>query len=258
MGVSKIEWTDAVWNTISGCTMVSAGCANCYAERMSRRLVAMGQKKYAQTVGPKGWTGTIRCHEDQLSVPVRRRKPTVWFVNSMSDTFHDDVPGEFLVRMIEIMNACPQHRFLLLTKRPQNIRRKLFPWCRPEGYHFLPRNVGIGVSAENQAMAELRVKRLLGEVPSGLRFVSAEPMLGKITLADGCLIGDRPDWLICGGESGPGARAMAIEWVRALRDECRRLGIPFFFKQWGGVRKHETGRVLDGRTWDERPEGFFQ
>ena len=332
---TKIEWTDETWNPITGCSKVSAGCAHCYAERVMKRF--WPRRKFAD----------IQLHEDRLLQPMHWKKPRRVFVNSMSDLFHESVPDEFIDKVFAVMALCPQHTFQILTKRAgrmveymkacnlkiriQNIVDDSETWddspiseseISPLIDDWPLPNVWLGVSAENQEQADKRISQLL-KTPAALRFVSAEPLLSQIIL--------RPEWLeiksegqwmnnlecghgllrwvICGGESGPKARFMHPEWVRALRDQCQASGVPFFFKQWGEWRpptvgeeyetaygingnppsflvdtngnthcfyppdddavtpdqcrcapmiragKKRAGRLLDGATWDQMPEG---
>jgi protein gp37 len=233
---SAIEWTEMTWNPVTGCTKVSPGCLNCYAERMARRLQAMGAARYAS-----GFEVTL--HDAGLDAPMRWKFPRKVFVNSMSDLFHKDVPLAFIQRVFEVMSACPQHQFQVLTKRSARLRKlaqqRAIVW---------PQNVWMGVSVEDQRRAHRAVD--LGAVPASVRFLSVEPLLGPIEQ----LPLEGIDWVIVGGESGPGARPMRAEWVESLLSQCRKRGVPFFFKQWGGVQKHRTGRTLKGRTYDEMPE----
>lgn len=230
---STIEWTDATWNPVTGCTKVSAGCKNCYAERMSRRLQAMGVPQYAQGF-------RLALHPEMLELPLRWRRPRRVFVNSMSDLFHRDVPQEFIARVFEVMNQCPQHSFQILTKRPEiaAARAARLRWTS---------NIWVGTSVEN-ALVLHRVESLQ-RVPANVRFLSLEPLLGPLPRLP--LAGIH--WVIVGGESGPGARIVKVEWVRQIREQCVSHGTPFFFKQWGGTNKKKTGRLLDGRVWDEMP-----
>ena len=221
------------WNPVTGCTKVSPGCKHCYAERFAKRLQAMGMERYAN-----GFELTL--HDDALELPLRWRMPRVVFVNSMSDLFHEDVPVEFIQRVFEVMERCPQHVFQVLTKRSERLLklRESLPW---------PANVWMGVSVESPDYT-WRINDLR-ETPAAVRFLSLEPLLSPI--ADLQL--ERIHWVIVGGESGPGARPMRVEWVRELRDQCQAEGVDFFFKQWGGVNKKKTGRLLDGRTHDDMP-----
>lgn len=230
---SKIEWTEMTWNPVTGCSKVSEGCRHCYAERMAKRLQAMGNARYAS-----GFRVTL--HEDLVELPRRLRTPKLIFVNSMSDLFHEKVPTEFIRRVFDTMQTCPRHTFQVLTKRSERLRELApdLPW---------PRHIWIGVSVEDERVlhriADLRT------VPAQVRFLSCEPLIGPLD--------DLPlegiSWVIVGGESGLGARPMNKAWVRSIRRRCRDAGVPFFFKQWGGARKELNGRELDGRTHDEMP-----
>lgn len=231
---SSIEWTEATWNPVTGCSKVSPGCKHCYAERMARRLQAMGMERYSDGFA-------VRLHEDLLELPLHWRRPRLIFVNSMSDLFHDEVPLVFVQRVFDVMRRATQHTFQVLTKRAErlaNVAGQL-PW---------PENVWMGVSVESDKYV-WRARELL-RVPASVRFLSVEPLLGPIPT----LPLEGLHWVIVGGESGPGARPMAQEWVRVIRDRCEAASVPFFFKQWGGVNKKRTGRVLDGRTWDQLPQ----
>ena len=230
---STIEWTEATWNPVTGCTKISPGCKNCYAERMSKRLKAMGLKQYRN-----GFELTLQ--EDVVELPLRWKKPRVIFVNSMSDLFHERVPLKFIQRVFTVMQESPQHQFQVLTKRPERALECIggLPW---------PPNVWLGASVESADYVS-RV-RTLQRIPAKIRFLSVEPLLGPIPR----LPLSKIHWVIVGGESGPGARPMKQEWVVQIRDRCLRSDVPFFFKQWGGVNKKRTGRELDGKTWDELP-----
>ena len=324
---TKIEWAEETWNPITGCTPISPGCANCYAERMSKRLA--GRCGY-----PADEPFRVTVHPDRLNQPFKWRKPRRVFVCSMGDLFHPDVPFEFIDRVFSIMALCPQHTFLVLTKRPDRMREYLTivkpenagqDWRRQlyfasgkdqrlaDGCCFrwpLP-NVRLGVTAENQEQADKRIPILL-QIPAAVRFVSVEPMLGPVDLQGvwnspewfcpacdrevgaasvrydethdicGSPVGSAPpqiDWVICGGETGPGARPMHPDWARSLRDQCKAAGVPFLFKSWGEwvseypqeadlshvqeTYKHNThyfrvgkkaaGRLLDGHKWNEMP-----
>ena len=230
---STIEWTEATWNPVTGCTKVSAGCKNCYAERLAMRLKAMGNRRYLN-----GFRLTL--HEDVIDLPKSWREGKMVFVNSMSDLFHRDVPLEFLQRVFGTMRECPQHTFQILTKRSDRLRA-LAPKIK------WPSNVWMGVSIENAAVLS-RVDDLR-RVPAAVRFLSCEPLIGSLAGIDLANI----HWVIVGGESGFGARPMKIEWVREIFRACRKQDVPFFFKQWGGVRKHVTGRQFNGKTYDEMP-----
>ena len=231
---SHIEWTEATWNPVTGCTKVSAGCKNCYAERLALRLQAMGNRRYAN-----GFRLTM--HEDVVDLPRSWSAGRMIFVNSMSDLFHRDVPLEFIQRVFQTMRDCPQHTFQILTKRSDRLRQLAaqIDW---------PANVWMGVSVED-AKALSRVDDLR-VVPAAVRFLSCEPLIGSLSGINLRNI----QWVIVGGESGPHSRSMNIEWVREIFRACRKQHVPFFFKQWGGVRKDRTGRLLRGRTYDEMPD----
>ncbi|MBY6274204.1 MAG: hypothetical protein CW346_18810 [Bacillaceae bacterium] len=242
---SAIEWTHATWNPITGCDEVSPGCDHCYARRLARRLQAMGVTQYANGF-------EVSFHESVLRKPLRWKRPRLIFVNSMSDLFHPKVPLRAdpragkpfgIIDVFEVMKAAYWHQFQVLTKRPQRASRivdKLF-W---------PDNVWVGVSVENSDYL-WRVDHLR-RLPAAVKFLSLEPLLGPLDTLD--LTGI--DWVIVGGESGPGARPMDPNWVRAIRDKCVEAGIPFFFKQWGGTNKNRTGRLLDGVEWSQFPRSI--
>jgi protein gp37 len=231
---SQIEWTESTWNPVTGCTKISSGCAHCYAERMARRLKAMGQPNYRN-----GFRVTV--HQHALALPLSWKKPQVIFVNSMSDLFHEDVPVDFILRVFDVMQRSHWHLFQVLTKRSARLAEMapLLPW---------PGNVWIGVTVESTEYVD-RIDDLRS-VSAAVRFLSLEPLLAPLPGLD--LEGI--DWVIVGGESGPGARPMAEAWALDIRDQCHRAGVPFFFKQWGGKNKKKAGRLLDGRTWDQMPE----
>ncbi len=230
---SGIEWTEATWNPVTGCTKISPGCKFCYAERMSERLHAMGQANYRN-----GFELTLHPH--MLELPLRWKKPQTIFVNSMSDLFHLDVPFEYIERVFEVMNRAHWHRFQVLTKRSERLAElsSRLAWAP---------NIWMGVSVESNAYRQ-RIDHLRG-TNATTKFLSLEPLLGPLEDLDVHGI----DWVIVGGESGPGARPMDAAWVRSLRDQCRASSVPFFFKQWGGTNKKQAGRLLDGKTWDEMP-----
>jgi len=232
-GESAIEWTDATWNPITGCTKISPGCTNCYAERLAHRLKAMGQPNYCN-----GFDVTL--HPSVLSMPLRWKKPRRVFVNSMSDLFHEQVPEGFIHDVFETMRRATWHQFQVLTKRAARLKdySESIDW---------PANVWAGVTVESMAYSERAAALRNANAP--VRFVSMEPLLGPLDELD--LSGIH--WVIVGGESGPGARAMDEAWVLAVRDHCSASRVPFFFKQWGGTRRKAAGRMLDGRTWDEMP-----
>jgi protein gp37 len=244
MATSSIEWTEATWNPVAGCTILSPGCTNCYAMRLAARLEAMGMQKYVgltrRSGGRAKWTGAVRLDREALEIPKSWRKPRMIFVNSMSDLFQDAVPAGFVTDVWKVMAATPHHTYQILTKRPDrmaDLTREL----------PLLQNVWLGASVESSAY----VARLdeLRRVRAVVRFVSLEPLLGSVAGIDLKLV----DWAIVGGESGPGARPIDPKWVREIRAACREQGAAFFFKQWGGKNKKRQGRTLDGKTWDEFP-----
>jgi protein gp37 len=273
---SKIEWTDATWNPVTGCDRVSEGCDNCYALTLASRLKEMGNPRY-QTDGRRATSGPgfgVALHEDALVTPLSWKRPRMIFVNSMSDLFHPDVPATFIARCVEVMVKAEQHTFQVLTKRPRRMAALM-----PKIWSLLdvvienpPKNIWLGVSVENQKSADARIPLLL-ETPAGVRFLSCEPLLGSIDLSEwldhpkapgsiglrrffnqGSSTGGASiDWVIAGGESGHGFRPMRTEWAIELRDQCSRAGVPFFFKQWGGRTPKAGGRTLEGRTWDDFP-----
>lgn len=233
MRTTKIEWTESTWNPVTGCTKVSAGCVNCYAERMAKRLQAMGQANYRD--GFK-----VTCHEHVIEQPLHWKKPRTIFVNSMSDLFHESVSDGFIISVFNVMKRAHWHRFQVLTKRHERLQElaSRLEWSD---------NIWIGVSVENK-QAKRRIAALR-KVPAAVRFLSVEPLLeslGRINLAG-------IHWVIVGGESGPGARPMKEEWVDEIKEQCVAANIPFFFKQWGGVNKKKAGRVLGGQLWDGVP-----
>ncbi|MCK2238063.1 DUF5131 family protein [Crossiella sp. S99.2] len=240
---SRIEWTETTWNPTTGCDKVSAGCDNCYALTLAKRLKAMGSAKYQHDGDPRtsGPGFGVAVHGDALVAPLRWREPRLVFVNSMSDLFHAKIPVDFIRRVFSIMEATPQHTYQILTKRARRLRRiaESLPW---------PPNVWIGVSVENTDT--LSRTDDLRSVPAAIRFLSCEPLLGPLPNLDL----DGIHWLIAGGESGPQARPMDETWVLDLRDQCVRADVPFFFKQWGGRTPKAGGRELQGRTWDEMPQ----
>ncbi|HAB52233.1 MAG: hypothetical protein A2315_04950 [Ignavibacteria bacterium RIFOXYB2_FULL_35_12] len=231
---SSIEWTESTWNPITGCTKVSPGCKFCYAERMAKRLKAMGSANYEN-----GFKLTL--HEHVLELPLTWKKPQTIFVNSMSDLFHKNVPLEFIQKMFDVMNKAYWHKFQILTKRSERLFEfdPMLSWTD---------NIWMGVSVENQNYT-YRIDHLR-YTNAKVKFISIEPLIGPIQHLDLSNI----NWIIVGGESGPGARPMKEEWVVTIRDECKRAKVPFFFKQWGGVNKKKNGRVLKGRTWEEMPK----
>ena len=242
MAASRIEWTEQTWNPVTGCTQVSAGCRHCYAERMALRLQAMAVPGYA-----RGFALTL--HEDRLGQPLGRKRPTLYFVCSMADLFHEDVPDTFIDRVLAVARQTPRHTYQLLTKRAERLPE--FFASRP-----IPNNVWLGVTVEDRRHGLPRIDHLR-RIPARVRFLSVEPLLEDL----GPLDLDGIQWVIVGGESGPDARPMRPEWALAVRDRCLATGVAFTFKQWGawgpdGVRrdKQANGRLLAGRLWDERPE----
>lgn len=226
--VSTIEWTEMTWNPVTGCTKLSQGCKHCYAERLAARF--WGDRAFTE----------IQLHEDRLDQPRRWKRARTIFVNSMSDLFHDEVPDAFIERVFAVMAECPQHTFQVLTKRADRLAA-IAPRL------LWPANVWMGVSVEDARVVS-RIDRLRN-VPAAVRFLSLEPLIGPLPKLE---LGGI-DWVIVGGESGPGAREMRVEWVDAILRQCRAAGVAFFFKQWGGVRKADLGRELNGRTYDEYP-----
>ncbi len=231
---SSIEWTESTWNPLTGCTKVSPGCKHCYAERMAMRLQAMGQPNYAN-----GFKLTL--HPQALEIPLSWKKPQMIFVNSMSDLFHKDVPIDFIQQVFDVMRRADWHTFQVLTKRSERLL-SLDPQIE------WPGNVWMGVSVENKEYM-VRIDDLR-ETHAHIKFLSLEPLLGPLPKLN--LHGI--NWAIVGGESGPGARPIQEEWVIDIREQCLKARVPFFFKQWGGVNKKRTGRLLQGRTWDQMPE----
>lgn len=230
---SDIEWTGSTWNPVTGCVKISPGCMHCYAERMAKRLKLMGQPNYAN--GFK-----LALHEHALELPLRWKKPQTIFVNSMSDLFLNDVPMSFIGKVFDVMNHAHWHTFQVLTKRADRLHALSpeLPWKQ---------NIWMGVTVENKDYTH-RID-FLRESGAHIKFLSIEPLLGPISNLNLNYI----DWVIVGGESGPGARPMDPAWALDIRDQCYAAGVPFFFKQWGGVRKKKAGRELEGRTWDEMP-----
>ncbi|MGA2739472.1 MAG: phage Gp37/Gp68 family protein [Bryobacteraceae bacterium] len=230
---SHIEWTDATWNPVTGCSKISPGCKFCYAERLANRLKAMGQKNYAN-----GFDVTLQPH--MLEHPLHWRKPRRIFVNSMSDLFHDEVPATYIKQVFDVMERAHWHQFQVLTKRSERLieLNPVLQW-KPQ--------IWMGVSVENEDYL-FRVDHLR-RTGAAIKFLSVEPLLGPLHRL--ALRGI--DWVIVGGESGPHARPLDPAWVQELRDRCAAAKVPFFFKQWGGIFKSRTGRILDGRKWDEMP-----
>lgn len=232
---TSIEWTEATWNPVTGCSKVSPGCAHCYAERLSLRFGTSRQPWL-----PINEAQNILLHPERLEQPLRWRRPRLIFVNSMSDLFHERVPLSFVQRVFEVMVECERHVFQILTKRHDRLLdlAPSLPW---------PKNVWMGVSIENRRWVERA--DALRTVPAAVRFISAEPLLGPLEGLN--LSGIH--WLIAGGESGPGHRPVRLEWLQQLRNQCGAAGVPFFFKQWGGIRPKTGGRDLDGREYSEMP-----
>jgi protein gp37 len=230
---SDIEWTESTWNPVTGCTKISAGCKHCYAERMARRLQAMGQVNYAN-----GFQLTLQPH--MLNRPLAWKRPQMIFVNSMSDLFHEGVPLGFIQQVFAVMRQASWHTFQVLTKRGERL-------ALLDAELNWPDNVWMGVTVENYD----HISRIdaLRQTHAAVKFLSLEPLLGPLPDLDLRAI----DWVIVGGESGPGARSLAFTWVTDLRDQCLAANIPFFFKQWGGARKKQAGRMLEGRLWNQIP-----
>lgn len=300
--MTKIEWTEETWNPIIGCSKVSPGCDHCYAERMANRLVGMGQESYNNVMEARigqapRWNGKTHLVESALDKPLHWKKPRTIFVCSMGDLFHESVMWSWIDQVMEVIEKCPQHTFMVLTKRPE-IMQAFFEQAN---YPDILSNLWLGVTAENQEMADKRIPVLL-QVPAAKRFVSVEPMLGPVNLSyletkggdhidalngmeyftvdhttrqDHRII-NKLDWVICGGESGPGARPMHADWARSLRDQCQEAEVPFFFKQWGEYLhesqicpsnnaskdmenhyyrfgKKKAGHLLDGKEWRAKP-----
>lgn len=234
MAQSSIEWTEMTWNPVTGCTKISAGCKYCYAEVMAKRLQAMGIPKYKDAF-------KLRIHEDALGIPYTWKRQKVVFVNSMSDLFHKDVPLSFIKKVFDVMNENPQHTFQVLTKRAERLKdvSKHLKWTH---------NIWMGVSVENEKV----VSRIdyLRETGARTKFLSCEPLIGPLENLNLSNI----DWVIVGGESGRKARPMDADWVLDIMDQCKQANVAFFFKQWGGTNKKKSGRLLNGRTYDEMPE----
>jgi len=233
MKPSKIEWTETTWNPSTGCTKISSGCANCYAEVMTRRLNAMGMEKYKNGF-------ELTCHYNDLKLPYTWKKPRIIFVNSMSDLFHEDMPFEFIKAVFDVMNNCPQHTFQVLTKRGDILEKyyALLDWTP---------NIWMGVTVENNRVIH-RIDSLR-KVPAFVKFLSVEPMISAIPNMN--LLGI--DWVIVGGESGPKSRPIKEEWVIDVKNQCERNQIPFFFKQWGGKNKKAAGKLLQGKIYCQIP-----
>ena len=234
---TAIEWTDATWNPVTGCTKVSPGCAHCYAETITLRFKRGGPFLPGKT--------TIVLHPDRLDAPSKWRKPKRIFVNSMSDVFHEEVPFTFISDIFDVMRHNPRHTFQLLTKRPE----QMINFLNSPEFADWPDNVWIGVSVENQYWADRRIP-ILQEVPAQVRFLSVEPLLKEVDLKS---LLDGIHWVIVGGESGPKARPIDSQWVRQIRDDCLTAGVAFFFKQWGGRHSKANGRLLDEVIWSQQP-----
>ena len=234
MAKSKIEWTESTWNPVTGCTKISSGCDNCYAEIMARRLKLMGQPNYINGF-------QVTQHNHVIEYPLRWKKPRIIFVNSMSDLFHEKVSEAFIFQIFETMKNAYWHQFQILTKRSKRLKKiaSKIIW---------PKNVWMGVSVENEE-TKFRIDDLRF-VPADIKFISFEPLIGPIDSLDLQNI----DWVIVGGESGAKARLIKKEWIIQIKDQCILQKKPFFFKQWGGVNKKKAGRLLDGKTWDEMPK----
>lgn len=235
MNKTKIQWTEMTWNPITGCTKISDGCLNCYAARMAKRLKAMGNPRYLNEF-------EVTVHKDLLEVPLDIKQPKMIFVNSMSDLFHKDVPDAIIVKVFETMNKAHWHTFQVLTKRPERVlamdQAGLLKWSP---------NIWMGTTVENDKYID-RIDKLR-ETKANIKFLSCEPLLGS--LKDISL--EKIDWVIVGGESGPKSREIKKEWVLELKDLCEKDGVAFFFKQWGVINKKKSGRMLDGKTYDEYP-----
>jgi protein gp37 len=262
MGKTKIDWADVVWNPMVGCTKVSAGCTNCYAERMAARLKAMGRPEYQDVVDEKGhWTGKITLLPERLNQPLHWLKPKRIFVDSMSDLFHTCVPFAYIEQIWKVMVLANQHTFIILTKRA-DLMLEFTKWMAGMDDISIaewPRNVWLGVSVENQDTADERILLLL-KTPAAMRFVSVEPMLEEIRIFGYLTIIPEYrscetaslNWVICGGESGSNARPMDPFWLEYLHDQCLVAGIPFYFKQWG---EKKAGHLIDGQEYHEFPSG---
>ncbi len=233
MGKTKIEWTESSWNPITGCSKVSIGCQNCYAERMAKRLQAMRNPRYF-----KGFEVTL--HECIINEPLKLKKPNIIFVNSMSDLFHEEVPDSFISKIFSVMNKAYWHQFQILTKRSERLLdlSENLTWSK---------NIWMGVTVEN--MDYLHRIDNLRQTGAKVKFISFEPLLGPCHN----VIFDGIAWVIVGGESGPGCRPVKEKWITDIRDQCTVHNVPFFFKQWGGINKKKTGRLLEGKRWEAMP-----
>ena len=288
--MSKIEWTDKTINPVVGCTKISEGCQNCYAEVMAKRLASMEQTKamYSGVVDSQGWTGKLNFDFEVMMKVIKNKKPTRYFVGSMTDLFHENVKVEWLDHIFAVIMAASWHTFFVLTKRPERMREYFSEQGANERVLGLSKkmvnqfilqgirhpkhtqegsNLWLGVTAENQEMADQRIPILL-DTPAAHRFVSVEPMLGPVDLTFPCQFEHEEnegygvealkglDWVICGGESGRNARPIDPDWVLDLRYQCAEVGTPFFFKQWGGKNKAKSGRLIDGVEVMEYPDGI--
>ena len=232
---THIEWTDCTWNPVTGCTKISPGCKHCYAERLAKRLKAMGQANYRNAF-------KLTLQPQMLELPLHWKSPKRIFVNSMSDLFHEDVPTEYIKEVFDIMGRAHWHQYQILTKRSENVLKL------SDELNWAPQ-IWMGVSVESEKYS-YRIDDLR-KTAAHVKFLSLEPLLGPL----GKLNLQGIDWAIVGGESGPGARPVESGWVTEIRDQCLKADVPFFFKQWGGVQKKRTGRTLEGRTWDQMPIG---
>ena len=236
MTKTKIEWTQSSWNPITGCSKISDGCLNCYAEKMALRLKAMGTKGYEN-----GFEVTLQYH--QLKRPLKLKKPQMIFVNSMSDIFHEKVPQDYILKIFGTMNKADWHIFQVLTKRPERLEelREKINWTK---------NIWLGTTIESNKYID-RVK-FVKETQANIKFISFEPLIDSVKDIDLSGI----EWTIVGGESGSGSRVIKKEWIYEIKEKCDKLNIPFFFKQWGGTNKKKSGRLLDGKIYDEMPLSF--
>ena len=233
MKTTKIEWTESTWNPVTGCTKISSGCKNCYAERMAKRLKAMEQQNYINGFN-------VTCHEHVLEYPLNWKKPRVIFVNSMSDLFHEDIPFDFIKKIFDVMNKSSWHTFQILTKRPERLAELSDKLVWGD-------NIWMGVTIESfEYKSRLN---LLKQTNAKIKFLSLEPLINSV----GELDLDNIDWVIAGGESGPKSRNIEVDWVRNIRNQCVEKNVPFFFKQWGGVNKKKNGKTLDGKIWNKMP-----
>ena len=234
MNRTNIQWSYSTWNPVTGCSKISPGCKNCYAEKIAKRLESMGQKKYKH-----GFKLTL--HENTLDKPLKMKKPHKIFVNSMSDLFHKDVPFDFIEKIFKIMNRAQRHQFQILTKRSKRLL------AIADKLKWTP-NIWMGVSVENNNY-KYRIDNLQ-KTGSFIKFICFEPLLGFVENPDFSNI----DWVIAGGESGVGSRRVKEEWILKIRDSCIRQNVPFFFKQWGGVDRKKSGRILQGKLWEQFPD----